>query len=165
MHVRESKLKSSGRAEVALLRSAPAKQGAALAPAATLEVGDIVAVELDDVQMPWVLVEVLVGRHEHTAGDHQCWMGLIKNGDQVLIARRLEPTHAGALMFVTTDKETHVFEEDVRLKVKLELVETRTSGRNVVVGSVKRQTLDQATKLVIDELCAMDVNTEQKRKS
>ena len=50
MHVRECKLKSSGRAEVALLRSAPAKQGAALA--ATLEVGDIVAVELDDVQMP-----------------------------------------------------------------------------------------------------------------
>ena len=92
-------------------------------------------------------------------------MGLIKNGDQVLIARRLEPTHAGALMFVTTDKEIHVFEEDVRLKVKLELVETRTSGRNVVVGSVERQTLDQATKLVIDELCAMDVNTKQKRKS
>ena len=70
LEVRECEFKRSGRAEVPLIRSAPTINGAALAQ--TLEPGDFVAIELDDVQIPWVLAEVLVSRHEHTTGDFEC---------------------------------------------------------------------------------------------
>ena len=50
-----------------LTRSAPAAQGVALAK--TLKAGDFVAIELDDVQVPWILGEVLVALHTHTDGE------------------------------------------------------------------------------------------------
>ena len=51
---------------MALTRSAPAIKGATLAR--TLKVGDFVAIELDCVQVPWILAEVLVAVHSHTEG-------------------------------------------------------------------------------------------------
>ena len=164
LEVRECEFKRSGRAEVPLTRSAPAINGAALAQ--TLEPGDFVAIELDDVQIPWVLAEVLVSRHEHTTGDFECWMGLVKNHDQVLVVRRLEPAQPGSLMFKVTHKETHVSEKDLRLKASLGLVETRTSSRTTanVAPTTKRYTLQQAKKIQIDESCAVEFETKQKRK-
>lgn len=162
--VRECEFKRSGRAEMPLTRSAPAVDGAALAQ--TLTVGDFIAIELDDTQVPWVLAEILVVQHEHTTGDFSCWMGLVENHDQVLIVRRLEPTQPGSLMFKVTDKETHVFEEDVRLKVDLELVETRTSTRTIAdaAPTTKRYILKQSKKTQLDETCAVEFETKQKRK-
>ena len=153
LDVRQCNLTSSGRAEVPLLRSAPARSGAQLAP--TLKVGDFVAIELDDVQVPWILGEVIVALHTHDSGDLETWMGSIKNGDKVLVVRRLEPVRPGSLMYMVTDKETHVFDTDVRLNTPLELVETRASKRNNANSSgVKRYTLKVCAKLQIDELCA-----------
>jgi hypothetical protein len=93
-------------------------------------------------------------------------MGLVKNHDKVLIVRRLEPAQPGSLMFKVADKETHVFEEGVRLKVSLGLVETRTSSRTTanVAPTTKRYTLQQAKKIQIDESCAVEFETKQKRK-
>ena len=82
-------------------------------------------------------------------------MGSIKNGDKVLVVRRLEPVKPGSLMYKVTDKETHVFDTDVRLNTALELVQTRASKRNNANSSgVKRYTLRGCVKLQIDELCA-----------
>ena len=79
-------------------------------------------------------------------------MGTIKNNDQVLITRRLEPTQPGSRIYIATDKETHVFDEDVRLKVNLEHLETRASTRSGVVAT-KRYTLKETGQLIIDERC------------
>ena len=56
MLVKEVKLKKSGRADVPLLRSTPALRGQALAQ--TLKVDDFICIELDDVQVPWVIAQV-----------------------------------------------------------------------------------------------------------
>ena len=60
----ECKLTRSGRAEVPLTRSAPAQRGIAVANG--LQVGDFCAVELDDTQVPWALLQVLTVVYEHT---------------------------------------------------------------------------------------------------
>lgn len=155
LQVEQCKLKNSGRAEVPLLRSAPALVGSALAQ--TLQVGDFVAIELDDVQVPWILAEVTVALHEHSGGQVESWMGSIKDHDKVLIARRCEPVGPGSLMYVVTDKETHVFDCDVRYKPVLSLVETRSSGRAAASGHrpVQRYVLSEADRHRIDEKCAL----------
>ena len=84
-----------------------------------------------------------------------CWTGKVKGGDQVLIGRLLEPTRPGSSIYQTTERETHIFVEDVRLKVALGHVESRSSKRNTTSNqATKRFVLDQKDKLKVDELCA-----------
>ena len=136
--------------DVPLTRSEPALKGAALA--AKVQVGDFIAVELDDVQVPWILCQVLQTRHEYLGEDTDGWMGRLKKHDTILFCRRLEPTRPGSFMYNLTDLDTHVWDCDVRKVVKLAPVETRPSSRSSC--PVKRFTLHAEEKVVIDGLCA-----------
>ena len=107
--------------------------------AKTLKVGDFVASAME-------LAEVLVAVHSHTEETIEAWMGTVRDDDQILIVRRLEPSRPGSFIYVVaTDSTTHVFEEDVRLKLDLEAVETGASTRSA--AAIKRYTLKATEKL------------------
>ena len=150
----EVKLKSSNRVDVPLLRSMPALKGSALA--ATLKVGDLVAIELDSVQLPWVIAEVLVPLQAHSTGSLNCWMGSVRDHDKVLLVRRLEASRGGSSLYSIIDKETHVFDTDVRLVVTnlMEKVDLGSSGRASGSRQVARYTLPSHVESKINELCA-----------
>ena len=189
--VRQVTFKASNqRTDVPLTRSAPALLGATIS--CQVEVGDCIAIELDDVQVPWIVAQVLVKRHEHNSGEVDSWMGeagciflyfcvcvtvhylcelwaavctgTMRDHDQVLVVRRLEPTRVGSSMFYVTDQETYVFEEDVRRVVKLDLVETRSSSRTTGAPMTKRFTLPERERLCINEACAVIETKQSKRR-
>ena len=149
----QAKTKKSGLVNIPYLRSAPALRGADLATLA--KVDSFIAIELDDVQIPWVIAQVLLESHSHSSGEQECWMGKVKNGDQVLYVRLFQPTRAESMIYTAREIETFVFVEDLRLILSMALLETRASCRNQNL-QLKRYTLAQKDKFRIDETCVVD---------
>lgn len=99
-----------------------------------VEVGEIIAVYLEDTTEPWMLGKVLKAAYEITSQDAvYTWMGQMKEGDRVLLVQKLEPTAGGlaSSFFQLTDKIFPCWLEDVRVaKVGLKQSSTeRRSGR------------------------------------
>jgi hypothetical protein len=57
-----------------------------------VEVGEIIAVYLEDTTEPWMLGKVLKAAYEITSQDAvYTWMGQMKEGDRVLLVQKLDP--------------------------------------------------------------------------
>jgi len=127
----------AAKARVPETRNALRKRGVEISQ--NVKDGDIIAVEVDDVNEPWMLGRVVIkDRREgpRTAAEHkpesENWMGKIERGDPVIDVVKLEPICPGSRSFQYPDKtrlkkeaydQKHfaVFVEDVRL-VGIELV-------------------------------------------
>merc|ERR1740117_1038195 len=99
-----------------------------------VEIGDIIAVYLEDMSEPWMLGKVLKANYKVTTEDAvYTWMGQMEVDDQVLLVQKLEPTSGGlaSSFFRLTDKIFPCWLEDVRaIKIKLKASSSeRRSGR------------------------------------
>ena len=97
-----------------------------------VELGDIVAVYLEDVTEPWMLGKVLKVRYEITQVDAEyTWMGQMEAGDWVVLVQKLEPTAGGltSSFFMLKDKVFPCWVEDLRV-IKIKLKEYTTERRS-----------------------------------
>ena len=79
-------VKSGATTEVPLTRQALAREGVALA--ASLEPGDFVGVEVDSVQEPYLIGEVVQPLTVWSGPEERTFMGRMTEGDQVVQVRR-----------------------------------------------------------------------------
>lgn len=106
----------------------------------TAEVGDFVAVEIDDSEMdedmPWCILEVTAKSCKHggilvprTGDKDRTWMGKLVPGAEYIEGRMMIQPRGGINIFERTDWNLYAFAEDVRV-VKLRLDQyTRRTGR------------------------------------
>lgn len=115
--------------------------------AATVKDGDIIAVEVDDVNEPWILGRAVIkGRAKgprkakSKVDEVDNWMGKIKKGDLVIDVIKLEPIAPGCRFFQYPDqtrmsakafkaKHFAVFEEDIR-RIDIDLIHVEPTRRS-----------------------------------
>ena len=90
-------------------RNALKKRGAEISEA--VRDGDIIAVEVDDVNEPWMLGRAVIKDRAcgpRVAAEHkpesETWMGKIEPGDHIIDVIKLEPISPGSRLFKYPDK-------------------------------------------------------------
>jgi hypothetical protein len=121
-----------------------ASEGSGHAEQPVQQLQNVVAVEVDDINEPWMLgfPIQLAGQElvSHTAGkpvaSSDNWMGRVDSSDQVLWVRKLMPTAAGSRVYQFTDEYFYCFVEDVRhTAIRMPQQQVRASARRQVPGA------------------------------
>ena len=116
-------------------RSALTSEGIEMA--STVEPGDFLAVEIDNLQTPWMMFKAITKVEKYAGPEKKFWMGKVLIDDDLLWAYKMEGV---GNTFTLTSEKSPIFVEDVRaVKVKMTAVITRTSNRN----TADRRTLER----------------------
>ena len=126
---------SGATTEVPLTRQALAREGLALA--ASLEPADFVGVEVDSVQEPYLIGEVVQPLTVWSGPEEWTFMGRMTEGDQVVQVWRFRG--AANVLTPTACTGIPVFAEDIRVaKLLVRPLETRVSSR-ASAGAARQQ--------------------------
>ena len=141
-------------------RSALTSEGIALSQ--TVQPDDFIAVEIDDLQTPWMLFRAIGKAEMYTGPEERWWMGKIMPGDELLWGYKMAGVGS---TFTLTAEKSPIFIEDVRAaKLALKEINTRTSTRSTRGDqrSLQRFTLSSNDKAKICSAMPLDLDVRTK---
>jgi hypothetical protein len=141
----------------ALTRSQLSIEGISMA--ATVQPGDFICVEVDNLQEPWMIGRCVTGKLVWDQPAQYHWMGRIEPGDEYIWVVKLE---GAGNTFTVTNKELPIFIEDVRLaRFAMQPVKARVSARSSR-AQVERFVLSSTTKAQIVGSMPLTLDAETK---